>query len=275
VKTEDSQIDHLILIEVKKDGDHLVVEVVGDLTTEIKEDRHQDHVEETMFGVMTMTINVEVIVDHVAAVEAVVAATISVVEVVDVAVEEEAVAEMVDHGAEIEIAVVVVVEALQVYHVFMILHHVAVVAHGEIDLHLEWNDANHRLHIQNLPHAVVEAVGAMHLLQQVAPVVVVDGVVVRPVENHHQAALAVGVVVAVVVKPHHENHLLIEVNHQVVVVVGDHLQNHLDQHHGDHQLKNPKKKKVKVVGEVQLLQLPVPNPQVVGNHQFTNSNLVT
>ena len=217
---------------------------------------------------MTMTTNVEVIVDHVVAVEVVVVAMISVV-VVDVAVaEDEAVAEMVDHGVETEIVAVVVVEALQVYHVFMIHHHaVAEVVHGAIVLHLEWNDASHRLHIQNLQHAVVvEEDGAMHLLQQVALVVVV-GEALR-LENPHQAAPD-GVVVAVVVRPHQESHLPIEVSHLAVVVVGDHLQNHLDQHHGDHQLNNPKRKKAKV-GEVQMLQLPVPNPQVVGNTK-TNS----
>merc|ERR1719394_899698 len=198
-----------------------------------------------------MMTNVEVIVDHVVAAEVVVVAMISAV-VVDVAVaEDEAVAEMVDRGVETEIVVDAVVEALQVYHVFMILHHV-VAAHGEIDLHLEWKDANPRLHIQNHQHAVA---------------VVVVGAAAR-LENHHQAALD-GVVVAVVEKAHHESHLPIEVSHQVVAVDGDHLQNHLDQHHGDRQPNNPKRKKVKV-GEVQMLQLPVPNPQVVGNTK-TNS----
>ena len=281
VKIEDNRIDRLILIEVIKDGVvPLVVEVVGDLMTgsffiylvvsnnicsETKEDHHQDHVEEIMSGVMTMMTNVEVIVDHVEAAEVVVVAMISVV-AVDVAVaEDEAVAEMVDHGVETEIVVVAVVEALQVYHVFMIHHHV-VAAHGEIDLHLEWNDANLRLRIQNHQHAVAVEDGAMHHLQQVAPVVAV-GVAVR-LENHHPAALD-GVVVAVVEKPHHESHLPIEVSHQVVVVDGDHLQNHLGQHHGDRQPNNPKRKKVKA-GEVRMLQLPVPNPQVVGNTK-TNS----
>lgn len=245
--------------------------VENNIFSETKEDHHQDHVEETMSGVMTMMTNVEAIVDHVVAAEVVVVVMISVV-VVDVAVEEdEAVAEMVDHGVEIEIVAVAVVEALQVYHEFMIHHHV-VAAHGEIDLPLEWNDANPRLHIQNHQHAVaVEEDGAMLHLHQVAPVVVV-GVAVR-LENHHQAALD-GVAVAVVGKPHHESHLPIEVSHLVVVVVGDRLQNHLDQHHGVHQPNNPKRKKVKV-GEVQMLQLPVPNPQVVGNTQTTNSHLVT
>ena len=282
VKIEDSRIDRLILIEVIKDGVvPLVVEVVGDLMTgsffiylmvsnnicsETKEDHHQDHVEEIMSGVMTMMTNVEVIVDHVEAAEVVVVAMISAV-AVDVAVaEDEAVAEMVDHGVETEIVVVAVVEALQVYHVFMIHHHV-VAAHGEIDPHLEWKDANPRLHIQNHQHVVaVEEDGEMHHLQQAAPVVAV-GVAVR-LENHHQVALD-GVAVAVVEKPHHESHLPIEVSHQVVAVDGDHLQNHLDQHHGDRQPNNPKRKKVKV-GEVQMLQLPVPNPQVVGNTK-TNS----
>ena len=240
--------------------------------SETKEDHHQDHVEEIMSGVMTMMTNAVAIVDHVVAAEVVVAAMISVV-VVDVAVaEDEAVAEMVDHGVEIEIVAVAVVEALQVYHEFMIHHHVVAV-HGEIDLPLEWNDANPRLHIQNHQHAVaVEEDGAMLHLHQVAPVVVA-GVAVH-LENHHQAALD-GVAVAVVGKPHHESHLPIEVSHLVAVVVdGDRLQNHLDQHHGVHQPNNPKRKKVKV-GEVQMLQLPVPNPLAVGNTQTTNSHLVT
>ena len=238
---------------------------------------------------MTMTINAEVIVDHVVAVEVVVVAMITAVVVVDavaVAVEEAA-AEMVDHGAEIEIAVDVVVEALQVYHVFMIHPHHAVAeeVHGaQIDLHLEWNDVNHHHHLENLQHAVaVVEDGEMHLLQQVAPAVVVGAVPLQ--ENHLQVVLVVvgvevhlenlrlaapdGVVVAV---EHLGNHLLIEVNHLVVAVVdGDHLQSHLDQRHGDHQPKNLKKKKVKV-GEVQMLQLPVPNLQVVGktylNHHY-------
>jgi len=271
VKIEDNRIDHLILIEVIKDGVALLVVVVGDPMTETKEDHHQDRVEEIMSGVMTMMTNVVAIVDHVVAAEVAVVAMISVV-VVDVAVaEDEAVAEMVDHGVEIEIVAVAVVEALQVYHEFMIHHHVVAV-HGEIDLPLEWNDASPRLHIQNHQHAVaVEEDGAMLHLHQVAPVVVV-GVAVR-LENHHQAALD-GVAVAVVGKPHHESRLPIEVSHLVVVVVGDRLQNHLDQHHGVHQPNNPKRKKVKV-GEVQMLQLPVPNPQVVGNTQTTNSHLVT
>ena len=250
-------------------------------------DHHQDRAEEIMYGAMTMTINAEVIVDHVAAVEVVVVAMITAVVVVDavaVAVEEAA-AEMVDHGAEIEIAVDVVVEALQVYHVFMIHPHHAVAeeVHGaQIDLHLEWNDVNHHHHLVNLQHAVVED-GEMHLLQQVAPAVVVGAVPLQ--ENHLQVVLVVvgvevhlenlrlaapdGVVVAV---EHLGNHLLIEVNHLVVAVVdGDHLQSHLDQRHGDHQPKNLKKKKLKV-GEVQMLQLPVPNLQVVGktylNHHY-------
>jgi len=277
VRIEDSQIDHLILIAVIKDGDHLVAEVVvGDQMTEIK-DRRQDHVEEIMYGVMTTTTNAVAIVDHVVAAEVVVVAMISVAEVVDVvvAVEEAAVAEMEDHGAEIEIAVVVVVEALQVYHEFTIHLHHAVEALGEIDLHLEWNDVNHHHHhLVNLRHAVVVVVdGAMHLLQQVAPVVVeAVGAVVRRVENHHLAAPD-GAVVAVVVKPHQESLLLIEVNHRVVVVDGVRQRNHLGQHHGDHQPKNRKKKNPKV-GEVQALQLPVPNLQLVGkNHQPENSPL--
>lgn len=259
VRTSDSQTDHRIQIEVTKDGDPLVVEVVGDQMTGIKEDHHQDHADEIMSGVMTMMTNVEVIVDHVVAAEVVVATTTAGVVVDAVAAEEEeAVAEMVDPGVEIEIVAVVVVVALQVYHVF-IRHHVA--AHGEIDLRLEWNDASPHLHILNLQRVVVED-GAMLLLQQVAPAAVVVGVAAR-LENHHQAALD-GVVV---VKPHRESHHLIEAHHLVVVVDGDHLRNHLDhQHHGDHQPKNPKRKKVKV-GEVHLLQLPVPNPQLVGNTQ--------
>ena len=230
-----------------------------------------------MYGVMTTTTNAVAIVDHVVAAEVVVVAMISVAEVVDAvaAAEEAAVAEMEDHGAEIEIAVVVVVEALQVYHEFTIHLHHAVEALGEIDLHLEWNDVNHHHHhLVNLQHAVAVVVdGAMHLLQQVAPVVVeAVGAVVRRVENHHQAALD-GVVVAVVVKLHQESLLLIGVNHRVVVVDGVHQRNHLGQHHGDHQPKNRKKKNPKV-GEVQALQLPVPNLQLVGkNHQPENSPL--
>merc|ERR1712131_279970 len=213
---------------------------------------------------MTTTTNAVAIVDHVVAAEVVVVAMISVAEVVDAvaAAEEAAVAEMEDHGAEIEIAVVVVVEALQVYHEFTIHLHHAVEALGEIDLHLEWNDVNHHHHhLVNLQHAVAVVVdGATHLLQQVAPVVVeAVGAVVRRVENHHQAAL--DGVVAVVVKLHQESLLLIGVNHRVVVVDGVRQRNHRKK-------KNPK------VGEVQALQLPVPNLQLVGkNHQPENSPL--
>merc|ERR1712137_41935 len=99
------------------------------------------------------------------------------------------------------------------------------------------------------------------------------GAVVRRVENHHQAALD-GVVVAVVVKLHQESHLLIEVNHRVVVVDGVRQRNHLDQHHGDHQPKNRKKKNPKV-GEVQALQLPVPNLQLVGKKSPTGEFTIT